>query len=248
MDLLLQLQQDVCDKINSESAFGKIWCGTFRAMVTAQEIEKRMPYLMGGPDGSVGCGILVMMPTERGLFPNVSPPQTDDQLTLWVVENPEMNFDAGGAMVECERVARMVRQCLHQFGIEGLLMLYQEDMAIVPIADIHRVYPGCCGYQVQLRGRMSETVVPKCVLPSLTEVSGTITLSTTDVGAAIWYSTDGSFPGPGRAAVLAPGGRHGAGALLYSAPFTVASGTVVRWAAYLANYYGSDCGHATITD
>jgi hypothetical protein len=236
MDLLLQLQQDLADKINSETAFSAISCATYRSMVISQEIEKRVPHLTA-KNGTKGCGIIVLMPTMTGIFPNVTPPQGEIKLSFWIVENPEINFNAGGTQLTCEQVARMLRQCVNLFQIEGKLALYQEATVIQPIIGIERIYPGCCGYQVHMTGRMSETAVPKCVLPTLSETSSTITLSTTDEGAAIYYTLDGTFPGSSNAT-----------AALYAAPFAVTVGQTVRWASYLAGYYGSDAGQATITN
>ena len=67
---------------------------------------------------------------------------------------------------------------------------------------------------------------------------GNVTLSAAEAGAAIYYTTDGTFPGAGNA-----GGR----AALYTGPFHVASGTVVRWAGYLTGCYGSDAGQAVVS-
>ena len=71
-----------------------------------------------------------------------------------------------------------------------------------------------------------------------TEASLTVTFAApaSDPDAEIYYTTDGSFPGPGNSA-----------AVLYSAPFAVASSTVVRWAAYASGKLGSSTGMATIT-
>jgi hypothetical protein len=83
---------------------------------------------------------------------------------------------------------------------------------------------------------MSEAAAAKCALPEITAPGRTVSLSTTEEGTGIYYTTDGSFPGPGNT-----------GAALYSAPFRVGSGTVVRWAGYAAGRLGSDAGEATIT-
>ena len=83
---------------------------------------------------------------------------------------------------------------------------------------------------------MSEAAAAKCALPGIASPAQTVTLTATENGTTIYYTTDGSFPGPGNAA-----------AEEYSGPFEVASGTVVRWAGYLAGCCGSDAGQATIT-
>jgi hypothetical protein len=236
MDLLLQLQQDVCDKLNSETAFAYLTVATLRRQVIANEIERRVAHLTA-KNGRKGCGLTVRMPSIRGVQPNVAPAQGEVLVAVDVVEIPELNFNAGGTQVTAEEAARAVRAALHQFAIEGKILLYQEEKAIEPLAGLEKEFPGCLGYRVLLRGRMSEAPAGKGAFPAISAAGLTVSLSTTDAGAAIYYTTDGSFPGPGNA-----------GAEVYGGPFPVNPGTVVRWAGYLAGLTGSDAGQAVITN
>jgi|ERR1039458_8182659 hypothetical protein len=95
MDLLLQLQQDVCDKLNSEGAFEYLAVATLRRQVTGREIERRVAHLTG-KNGRKGCGLTVRMPSIQGLQPNVAPAQGEVVVAVDVVEIPELNFNAGG--------------------------------------------------------------------------------------------------------------------------------------------------------
>lgn len=136
-----------------------------------------------------------------------------------------------------EEAARAARGALHQFAIEGKILLYQDEKAIEPLAGLEKEFPGCLGYRVQLRGRMSEAAAGKCALPAITAPGQRVSFSTAEEGAEIYYTTDGSFPGPGNA---------GGTAAVYTEPFEVSAGTVVRWAGYLEGLTGSDAGEATI--
>ncbi len=236
MDLLLQLQQDVCDKLNSEAAFEYLTVATLRRQVIASEIERRVAHLTA-KNGRKGCGLTVRMPCLRGFQPNVAPAQGEVLVAVDVVEIPELKFNAGGTQVTAEEAARAARTALHQFAIEGKILLYQDEKAIEPLAGLEKEFPGCLGYRVLLRGRMSEAPAGKSAFPAIAAAGLTVSLSTTDAGAAIYYTTDGSGPGPGNA-----------GALVYGGPFPVNPGTVVRWAGYAAGRMGSDAGQAVVTD
>jgi hypothetical protein len=98
MDLLLQLQQDVCDKLNSEGAFEYIAVATLRRHVIGSEIERRLAHLTG-KNGRKGCGLTVRMPSIQGIQPNVTPAQGEILVAVDAVENPEMNFGASGTQV-----------------------------------------------------------------------------------------------------------------------------------------------------
>jgi hypothetical protein len=235
MDLLLQLQQDICDKLNSEAAFASLTVATLRRHVAASEIERRVAHLTA-KNGRKGCGLTVRMPAIRGLQPNVAPAQGEILVAVDVVEIPEVNFNPGGTQVTAEEAARAVRAALHQFAIEGKILLYQDEKAIEPLAGLEKEFPGCLGYRVHLRGRMSEAAAGKGSLPGISAAGQTVSFSTSDPGAAIYYTTDGGFPGPGNE-----------GSLIYRGPFAVSPGTVVRWAGYAAGLTGSDAGQATVS-
>ncbi|HWD18143.1 MAG TPA: chitobiase/beta-hexosaminidase C-terminal domain-containing protein [Verrucomicrobiae bacterium] len=232
-DLLLTLQQDLVDKLNSEAAFYYVPAVSWRKQVIRQEIERRLPHLLG-KNGRKGCGMVVNMPRLEAIQPNLAAPQGDVLASIDVVEQPELNFNAGGTMVTAEEIARAVRRALHQFAIEGKILLYQDKKAIEPLDDLK--FPGCLGYRVHVRGRMAELPQAKCVIPAIAEAVGTVSLTTTDGGAAIYYTVDGTFPGTSNAA-----------ALLYGGPFAVSAGTIVRWAAYKTGFLGSDAAQAVIS-
>ena len=128
MDLLLQLQQDLVDKLNSERAFQYNAVAGLRRHVIRQEIEGRLPHLTA-KNGRKGCGILVRMPAIRGIQPDTAGPQGSgggDRRG----GNPGDQFQRGGTGLTAEEVARTVRATLHQFAIEGKILLYQDEKAI----------------------------------------------------------------------------------------------------------------------
>jgi hypothetical protein len=98
------------------------------------------------------------MPAIQGLQPNVAPAQGEVMVAVDVVENTgDSILIAGGTQVTAEEAARAARAALHQFAIEGKILLYQDEKAIEPLAGLEKEFPGCLGYRVLLRGRMSES-------------------------------------------------------------------------------------------
>jgi hypothetical protein len=245
-DILLQIQQDCADNLNSESAFQHLPALLFRKTVIASDISKRMPHLTG-KNGKVGCGILVCMPTISGEDPNVQPPQGDILLPFWCVSQEEINYQATGTGISAEAAALMVRAYIHQFSLRGQVELYQDQRAIEPLPGIEQLYPGCVGYQFTARGKMADpqlSIVPNPTLAENSPLQITLACSITEVivsystngnpiyaAVAIYYTTDGSFPGPGNSTGTAT---------LYTAPFTVPAGTVVAFKAYAPGWRGSD--------
>ena len=241
-DLLYQLQSDAAARGNSEPDFQYLPFAMYRQAVFATEIQKRLPHL-AGKNGKVGVGALVMMPMITGEDPNIATPQGDVLFPVHIIEQPEINMASGGTGVTAEQWALLVRAFFHQWSDRGQIILMQDTQAIQPIPGLEEQYKGCVGYQVLFRGRLADQSYPQCATPSFScDASGNVTLSTND-GSAIYYTTDGSFPGPGNTA-----GTHGAcTAILYAAPFQVPSGTVVNYASFQAGLRGSDAMQSTVT-
>jgi hypothetical protein len=246
-DLLYQLQSDAAARGNSEPDFQYLPFAMYRKAAIAQEIQKRLPHL-AGKNGKVGVGALIMPPFVQGKDPNISTPQGEVLLPIHIIEQDEINNASGGTGIKAEQWALMIRANFHQWSDRGQIILLQDDQAVQPLPGLEEQYKGCVGYQVLFRGALADQSYPQCAQPVLVENPAlTITLSTTD-GSSIYFTIDGSFPGPGnpQTGVIAPGGRRSGGWFLYSAPFTVAAGTVVTFASYQAGLRGSDVMQSTI--
>jgi hypothetical protein len=247
MDPLVQLQQDITDALNGDQLFATIPVASYTKMVISQEVEKRAPHLML-KGGKTGCGVMVNMPDVFGESSNISTPQSEAVCTFDVVEIPEINFFASnGSLTYCETVARAIRAIIEPLAIYGLMgagasVFYaKEDEAVIsPIVDIEKIYPGCRAYRVTLRIKFSEPFLPKVMLPASTWAGDTLTLINQTAGATIYYTTDGTFPGPGNYGTKQDG--TAGTSVVYAAPVAIASGKTVRFAASLANYTASDAG------
>jgi hypothetical protein len=90
-------------------------------------------------------------------------------------------------------------------------------------------------YRITMTVEITADRKDKVATPQISASGASITLTCATSGAACYYTTDESFPGPGNAA-----------ALLYSTPFTLASGThLLRVAAHKT---GSACSDAVMAE
>jgi hypothetical protein len=189
-----------------------------------------------------GAGIIISQPIPMQAPPNVRGPELPFRIVITVLENPEVNRNPenNGTRLTARQIGIYVLQLLQHFGIEGLCtQLYANPQTPwSESADFEKL-----GYQavdLVLNGVVPLEDVEQCSLPVLTEDALTVTL-TGEAEDDIYYTLAGEFPG------VPVGGTPPEGVYEYAAPFAVASGTEVRWAAYRSGRRGSDIGHAVVT-
>ena len=235
-----QIQPDVFNKLASEPYFAGISLFQIRKERYQSEIDEALSSATFDPGQSgklPGATIEVLMPAIKTNLVNAPGPVVTLEQRLTVKENPEINLAEGGTGLTAEEIAVEILQTLHQFYLGGICQaLYPAPEAIVP----NNKFPGLVAYDVILQATFNLTPPPRtgCPLPPTegSPLTLTFTAPTSDPEPVIYCTTDGSFPGPANAS-----------ASVYSIPFTVAGGTVVRWAAYAAGKLGSSTGMATIT-
>lgn len=228
-----RVQEDALGKLLSEEWFSTINCVQLRKLVITSQLEAGL-VTMTERNGKSGAGIVVGMPFIEDDNPESDALQAVVVLPMHVFENPTVNLDAtNGTLKSAEQIAARIEEAFRHWAVEGVTRFYPPKRPIRPNPDSDS---GLVSYDVELRGQVSFPKRTRCQIPLISEVSLTVTLTNQTPGAAIYYTTDGSFPGSGNAA-----------AQVYSTPFAVPGGTVVRWAAYKAGMLGSDTGEATIT-
>ncbi len=231
-DPLIQLQEDTTAKLNAEAFFNTITVVSVRKLQIESELAITNPY-QTEKNGKLGVGVLVGLPTLHVDRPNLPGPELIVVLPLRVQEQPTINMDATqGTLKSAEDVAIKLSRLLHGFQLEGLCGLYADKDTIVPNTE----FPGLVTYDVRLKGTLEQPVEPKVTDAQISENNLMVTFTNTLAGAEIYYTTDGSYP-----SALNAVATH------YTVPFTVTSGTVIRWAAYKDGYNSSNCLQATIT-
>jgi hypothetical protein len=208
---------------------------SYRAMRVSQELDYRT-MLTSGRGGKVGAAVIVLMPEAAGRTPNVTGPILQWNFPVVVIENDSLNMQADqGTLISAEEIAQMVLDALHHETDTGLGTFTVAGTAMRPESGF--VFPGCLGYRLNLLLSVGKTTQTARVAPVAAAVAdGLCTLTCATASSSIYYTTDGTFPGASNAA-----------ATLYSAPFAVTAGQVVRAAGYKSGLSKSATTKHTVT-
>jgi hypothetical protein len=184
-------------------------------------------------NGRVGSVAIVLMPRMRGQDPNAPGPRYTVRYPIQVIDYPVLRRQAatgtpavGGTQQSAEEICDRIRQIIHLFNMgRGQTIAFDS---LEPSAEP----AGMVGYVLSFKRLGIDFPPVGCAAVGISPNSGgvnptlpgpqTVTLSCATAGAAIYYTIDGSYPSS-----LNPT------AVLYSAPFSVPSGTTLRAAAEL---------------
>jgi hypothetical protein len=235
---LVKLQEDWWYKLLSESALERINVKLLRKEVIANRVDFAL-LTKTVRNGRMGCAAVVEMPTFDVPQANAPGPQGAFELTTLVAEHPTLNMSAvSGTLESAEAVALKILDIGHRFFVRDVAEFVAARQALEPAQDFDQA--GHVAYRVRFAFLHASEQSGRVLVPTAEELAPaeglhTVTLTCGTAGADIFYTLDDSFPGVGNP-----------GAVRYEAPFAVASGTVVRWAAYKAGLSGSDVDRATI--
>jgi len=219
------------------------WFGEFavfvmrpRQAVSAMQIQELINNSLAGVASGNGIAIEVLMPSIERADEAGGILLFEPHTIVRVKENADINMGSQGSQIPCEEIALRVCATLEGFlpqGYGAALSIRKE--AIVPCKDL----PGLVAYDVCVRGRFAMPAPLKAVLPRISGDPAAVALATATEGAAIYYTTDESYPWAGTLA------NPGTGTV-YTGPFPTTPGTKIRAAAFLAGLQGSDVAFATI--
>ncbi len=168
--------------------------------------------------------VVIMTPFGGVLKPDNPGPYLDDvRLMVRVYEKPLINRSAGGTGKTALEVVEQVLATLHHNPKDA--NIYEMFKAANPAfslttddADestiVYNVFfATSCGLSLS---------IPAIEAPIITDDAGSITISCATPGAAIFYTTNGSYPNPQ--------------STFYTGAFSISSGVTVRASAWLAGY------------
>ncbi len=228
-NFLNTLQDHTLSKLLSEPLLQSVSIASQRHQVKLDITARTAPH-MAGRNGKVGAGILIQLPVadpdhDRSDVPGA---QMLVKLPIDILVKDEISLVlSNGANITAEQIVTIVWFLLNQYLNQAIGSGNWFVDGFDPIEDRKGAY----GYQLVLAVRAAQDQPPKVAAPIVTFAGGNATITCATAGAQIYFTTDGSFPGP----YTPPAGYPANTSTLYAAPFAVASGTVILVTGYLQN-------------
>lgn len=229
MSPLEQLQQDIESLLLSIALIDAVAIMAVRPRTAgaAAQIQTKINNTTAGltvRNGKRGTAIIVGMPLLLNVSPALYGVKGDLVIELSIIENILVNEGADGTGFTAESLAYQLAQMIPQMNLAPFGQIIADKQLITPRPEA--VMEKRIEYRVRLSVLSHSRPFDKCTPPQIALAAGDATLTGS---GDIWYTTDGSFPGSGNAA-----------ALLYVAPFALASGLTCRAAVHAADKMSSD--------
>lgn len=190
-----------------------------RKGVTESDIETALSVLNSRVEGGkIGACVIIIMPSLTPVSEDVPGPLYSINMVVQVIEQPMFNTGATGTNLTAEQLAQKVRMLFQHFS-NGQGGTY-AFAGMEPIA----VAEGQISYGVRFQRQAGDTAAQIVTMPSISSTGpaapATVTITCATAAAAIYYTTDGSYPSSANEA-----------ATLYAAPFVQATAATIRAAA-----------------
>lgn len=195
-------------------------------------------------NGCSGNGLLIEIPDILCDSESVTGPPQQVELSFVSLQNgdaaftPSGNAPTGvavaGSGLFAEQIEQYLVDILHLLNIGGIGTLRVTGRFSSPA----REYDGVNARRTRIVMTPRQTAqTPRTAIVTVSVNGGLATLACATAGAAIYYTLDGSFPSNPTAAIdPVKNVPINVNSRLYTAPFAVTAGQVIRAAAYLPGY------------
>lgn len=232
---LVQAQKDIVGILLSSDQLVSINVFSYREQRLKQEMDYRS-MLQTPRNGRTGAMVVVLMPTATERNPNVQGPVLTWEFPVIAIENDAINnVPQTGTLISAEELGQIVMDIMHQEADHKLGTFQASTRAMDPEKEY--VFPGCIGYRTgfMILGNNIQTprVAPVTITVDAVAITisscaaGMATLASTTAGARIKFTLDGSHPSEDQA--------NNPSSTLYTVPFQLSSGDILRTAAYKNN-------------
>lgn len=199
------------------------------------EIQTSLATLNPGGDKKPGAAIVWMMPEAMDTQPNVSNAPMTLSLECLVLEDPTINRDTAGTGLAADEIARRLRDLFKHFTIAGHLHPIRCAKQFIQ-SGTSELAPVVLTLKFEAEEASVESfsrVATPVIVVAADEITS-ITCAT--AGAAIYYTTDGSYPSNANPNALPWEGG----------PVESNDGTVILAAAEKTNFLPSSIARATV--
>lgn len=236
IDTAIALQADLEARCNAEPYFTDVVVVSVQPTDLEVELDKKLATLVG-KGGKRGAAILVLpIEDQHDEMPEVQFGPLKLSIAFQVAEWVLLNRKAGGTDKPGRKIARRLRDLFAHYTPVGFVhSLVPEANCIEPVTLAKK---NLLGWQVNFTAQEAdEEILMKVARPVFTAVANTVQIACTTVGAAIYYTTDGSHPWSGNTA-----------ATLYSAPVAIPpAGITLRACAFKTAWIASDVSRQSFT-
>lgn len=211
--ILASIQQEVADRLLADPFFATIPILIEQPRDVAFELQTSV--------AAAGTYGVVLVPQAVVSAPTAPGPIFDPvEIAVRIFENVPVS--EGPHALE---VAETALALLHLYRPTTI----NEVLSAAPNALVRISEPNVVAYEIRVRTQAGASyAVPQLDAPTISNAGSTVTLSSCQPGAAIFYTLDGSQPAP-----------RGPTSVLYTAPFTVSTPSLLRTRAWLAGFLAS---------
>jgi hypothetical protein len=215
--VLSSIQQEIADRLLADPFFA-----TIPILV---ETPRDVSYELEASVAAAGTYGVVLVPQAQVTAPNAPGPIFDPvEVAVRIREN--IPVSSGPHALE---VAEIALALLHLYRPTTM----NEVLCAAPNALVRVNEPNVVAYEIRVRTQAgSSYAVSQLDAPAISSAGATspqtVTITSDQPGAAIFYTLDGSQPAP-----------RGPTSVLYTAPFTVSAPALLRTRAWLAGYVAS---------
>jgi len=241
---LRQLQHDLEGRIRSCPAFADVGVVVVTGTSTREQntFREQIEKLLAGirtVNGKSGLCIVIPQPSVQVREPNLPGPQLSVTCKVDIVEDSIINRGEGGTELSADEAAMTLLSLIGDGWMARPWLTFIPDTEALEELAIPEDMAGDVAWRLNFRLELGLTPFGRVPTPTLTLDDGDLTMACGDAEAAIWFTTDDSFPWPGNVE-----------ATEYSAPFTPPAGVTIRAAAYRTDtdLAGSDCAEMTIPE
>jgi len=223
--VLTSIQQEIADRLVADPFFS-----TIPVLV---EAPRDLTFDLQTSVASAGTYGVVLVPQATVSAPN-APGPIFDPVEIAVRFRENIPVAAGPHALE---VAETALALLHLYRPNTI----NEVLCAAPNALMRVNEPNVVAYEIRVRTQAGASyAVPQLDTPTIASAGKatpqTVTLTSDQPGAAIYYTLDGSQPSP-----------RGSTSILYTAPFAMSSPATIRTRAWLAGYLTSAEARAIYT-